>query len=206
MGDGSELSRNPRTARMCQREDPVRKRFVAALLFLAGFAAEAAPPGVGDRAPEFALQSLRGGTVRLSQVTARGPVVLLVLRGFPGYQCPICNRQVYEFLREAKAFAGAGAQVVMIYPGPGQDLKAKAEEFTADKTFPDNFHLLLDPDYQFTNLYQLRWNAPGETAYPSTFLIDRRGVVFFAKISDSHGGRTTAAAVLDALDKHASGK
>jgi len=182
------------------------KRSAAALLFLAGLAAAALPPGVGDRAPDFALQSLRGETVRLSQVTAKGPVVLIVLRGFPGYQCPICNRQVREFLGEAKAFTGAGAQVVMIYPGPGQDLKSRAEEFTADKTFPDNFHLLLDPDYQFTNLYRLRWNAPRETAYPSTLLIDRKGMVFFARISDSHGGRATAAEVLEALGKHAGGK
>lgn len=181
-------------------------RVAFALFLAAGLAAVAAPPVVGDKAPDFALQSLRGQTVRLSQLTARGPVALIVLRGFPGYQCPICNRQVHEFLGEAKAFAGAGAQVVMIYPGPGQDLRSRAEEFTADKTFPDHFNLLLDPDYQFTNLYQLRWDAPKETAYPSTFLIDRRGLVFFAKISNSHGGRTTAVEVLDALNKHAKGK
>jgi peroxiredoxin len=181
-------------------------RVAVTLLLVAGFAVAAAPPGVGDKAPDFALQSLRGETVRLSQVTARGPVVLIVLRGFPGYQCPICNRQVQEFLRNGKAFRDAGAQVVMVYPGPGQDLKSRADEFAADKTFPGNFHLLLDPDYQFTNLYQLRWNAPKETAYPSTFLIDRRGVVFFARISNSHGGRTTAADALEALHKHANGK
>lgn len=181
-------------------------RFAVALFVGAGLAMAAAPPGVGEKAPEFVLPSLRGQTVRLSQFTANGPVVLIVLRGFPGYQCPICNRQVHEFLRNADAFNAAGAQVLLIYPGPGQDLKARAEEFAADKTFPNNFHLLLDPDYKFTNLYQLRWDAPRETAYPSTFLIDRRGVVFFARISHSHGGRTTAAEVLEALDKHAHGE
>jgi alkyl hydroperoxide reductase subunit AhpC len=60
-----------------------------------------------------------------------------------------------------------------------------------DKTFPNNFDLLLDPGYQFTNLYGLRWDAPKETAYPATFLIDRKGEIFFVKISNSHGGRTT---------------
>jgi len=176
-------------------------------LFLAASASlMAAQPRVGDKALDFSLQSLQGKTVRLSQVTAKSPVALVVLRGFPGYQCPICNRQVQEFLRSAKGFADAGAQVVMIYPGPGQDLKSRAEEFTADKKFPDNFHLLLDPDYKFTNLYGLRWDAPKETAYPSTFLIDQRGVVFFAKISDSHGGRTTAAEVIALLNKEKGGR
>lgn len=178
-------------------------RVVISLFLAAGFPLLAGQPRVGDKAPDFSLQSLQGKAVRLSQVAAESPVVLVVLRGFPGYQCPICNRQVQEFLRSAKGFADAGAQVVMIYPGPAQDLKSRAEEFTAGKQFPRNFHFLLDPGYQFTNLYSLRWDAPKETAYPSTFLIDRRGVVFFARISDSHGGRTTAVELIDALKKGA---
>jgi hypothetical protein len=47
-----------------------------------------------------------------------------------------------------------------------------------------------------TNQYGLRWDAPHETAYPSTFLIDRKGVVFFRKISHPHGDRTSAADIL----------
>jgi peroxiredoxin len=156
-------------------------------------------PGVGDKAPDFSLPSLAGESVRLSEITENGPVVLVVLRGYPGYQCPICNRQVQEFLRSARGFSEAGAQVLMVYPGPDEDLVSRAREFAADKQFPENFRLLLDPGYTFTNLYGLRWDAPRETAYPSTCLIDRDGAIFFAKISDSHGGRTTAVEVLDAL-------
>ena len=84
---------------------------------------------------------------------------------------------------------------------PAQDLDAKANEFLADKKLPDNFHLLLDPGYEFTNLYGLRWDAPRETAYPSTFLIDHQGVIFFSKVVKEHGGRTTAAEILDAMPK-----
>jgi peroxiredoxin len=93
--------------------------------------------------------------------------------------------------------------VVLIYPGPPQDLGARANEFLADKKLPTNFDLLVDPGYAFTNLYGLRWNAAQETAYPSTFLIDRQGVVFFSKIVREHGGRTTAAEILDAMPKPA---
>jgi hypothetical protein len=50
-------------------------------------------------------------------------------------------------------------------------------------------------------MYGLRWDAPKETAYPATFLIDGKGAVFFVKIVREHGGRTTAAEVLDALPK-----
>lgn len=172
-------------------------------LLLAGAVAPvlAAQPGPGDKAPDFSLSSLRGSTVTLSEVTAKGAAVLLVLRGFPGYQCPICNRQVQDFLTNADAFVAAGARVVMVYPGPAGDLDARAAEFTAGKEMPEHIEFLLDPGYKFTNLYGLRWDEPRETAYPSTFVIDRRGVVRFARISKTHGGRTSAAEVIAFLSK-----
>ena len=161
----------------------------------------AAPPLVGDKAPDFSLSTPEGKSVRLSQLVSKGPVVLVVLRGYPGYQCPYCNRQVQDFIQKSQGFADAGAHVVLVYPGPPQDLGARANEFLADKKLPANFDLLVDPGYAFTNLYGLRWDAAQETAYPSTFLIDRQGVVFFSKIVKEHGGRTTAAEILDAMAK-----
>lgn len=167
------------------------------LASLIALAAMGAPPKVGERAPDFSLTSLAGKTMRLSAAAADGPVVLLVLRGYPGYQCPYCTRQVQDFVRHAPAFAGT--TVLLVYPGPAADLEKMAREFAANKQLPENFHLLLDPDYKFTELYGLRWNAKAETAYPSTFLIDKKGVVFFEKVSDAHGGRTSAADMADLL-------
>jgi peroxiredoxin len=125
---------------------------------LAAFAAvlplaAAAPPTVGDKAPDFKLSTPEGKSVQLSEVTAKGPVVLVVLRGYPGYQCPYCNRQVQDFIQKSQSFAQAGAHVVLVYPGPPQDLGAKANEFLADKKLPENFALVLDPGYEFTNAY-----------------------------------------------------
>src|ERR1700723_3963946 len=123
--------------------------FFAAALPLAA----AAPPLVGEKAPDFALSTPEGKSVRLSEAVSKSPVVLVVLRGYPGYQCPYCNRQVQDFIQKAQGFADAGAHVVLIYPGPAQDLDAKANEFLADKKLPANFDLIVDPDYEVTNLY-----------------------------------------------------
>lgn len=177
-------------------------------LFMAAAArlVAAPPPMVGDKAPDFSLSTVQGKTVRLSELVAKGPVVLVVLRGYPGYQCPYCNRQVQDFIGKSQGFAEAGAHVVLVYPGPPDNLSAHAAEFATGKILPDNFDLLVDPGYKFTNLYGLRWDAPQETAYPSTFLIDRNGVVFFSKIVKEHGGRTTAAEILDVLPKPKMGR
>ena len=124
----------------------------------------------------------------------------MVLRGWPGYQCPICTRQVGEFLSYADEFEKRGATVLMVYPGPSKYLEDHASEFVEDTLFPDNFIFTLDPDYTFTNLYELRWDEEGETAYPSTFIIDSEMRIRYSVISDSHGGRADAEDVLKALD------
>jgi peroxiredoxin len=159
------------------------------------------PPKVGDQAPAFELSNLEGKSVRLSERFAKNKIVLVVLRGYPGYQCPLCNAQAHDFLKNAEKFRAAGARVILVYPGPPDTLNTKATEFLADKKLPENFELLLDPDYRLTNLYGLRWDAPKETAYPSTFLIDQKGVVFYAKVSKTHGGRTKAAEILEELGR-----
>ena len=163
------------------------------------WAASVQPPAVGDTAPEFALAGLDGKPVKLAELLKEGPVSLVVLRGFPGYQCPLCTKQVGELLDHATEFANSKTTVVLIYPGSAKGLNAQAKEFVGSREFPANFRFLLDPDYKLTNSYGLRWEAPRETAYPSSFVINRDGKVMFAQISKSHGGRAAAKDLLKAL-------
>ena len=173
---------------------------IATLAVAAGArAADPEPPKVGDEAAAFTLQSIGGETVALKDLTGDGPVVLAVLRGYPGYQCPICSRQVRELINNNQKFDEAGAQVAMVYPGPSDQLQTRAEEFLGNQALPENFTLLLDPDYEFTNAYNLRWDAPQETSYPSTFVLGPDGVVRYAKVSMTHGDRAPVAEVLKAL-------
>jgi thioredoxin-dependent peroxiredoxin len=180
--------------------------FIASLaicLFTTISANAAAPPMVGEIAPAFTLQSWGGGNVKLGELTATHKVVLVVLRGWPGYQCPVCDKQVNEFVGLAAKFKDAGAKVVFIYPGPAAELKAHAEEFKTLKgrQWPQEFLFLLDPDYTMTNAFGLRWDAPKETAYPSTFVLDAKGTVTFSKISKGHGDRSKAAEILKEVEK-----
>jgi peroxiredoxin Q/BCP len=157
-------------------------------------------PKVGDKAADFTLRALDGTTVQLSkEVATRDPIVLVVLRGWPGYQCPFCTRQFGDYLANAERFAKIGARVLFIYPGPGEGLESHAQAFTASREMPKAFRILLDPDYAYTNAYGLRWNAPQETAFPSTFVVDRNGVVTFAEISRTHGDRVKVDTVLTAV-------
>ena len=157
------------------------------------------PPKIGDKAPDLTLPQIDGRPLTLAAELKAGPVVLIVGRGWVGYQCPFCNRQFGDFLRAAPALETAGARVIWVYPGPTEDVQKRAEEFTAGLAFPANFRFVLDPNYVFTLSYGLRWDAPRETAYPSTFVIDRTGVIRYALVSRTHDGRAAAADVLAVL-------
>lgn len=179
----------------------VAKAFVIALLSttIVGAASVSAgdkPAAVGDEAKDFELSALSGSKVKLSKLTDSGVVVLVVLRGYPGYQCPICTKQFGEFLGKADEFKAAGAKVVFVYPGPSEKLKDRAGEFVKGKDYPDHFQILLDPNYTFTTAYGLRWDAKGETAYPTTFVINRKRAITFASVSKTHGGRAKLEDVL----------
>ena len=163
----------------------------------AGFGAA---PKIGEKARAFSLTALDGSTVSLAGETARGPVVLVLARGWPGYQCPFCTRQFADFMAHAKDFEDQGARVVWVYPGPSDQVVQRAREFVASQPLPPSFRFVTDPDYRFTNAYGLRWDAPNETSYPSTFVIDRTSVVRFAHISNAHDGRAKASDVVAALN------
>jgi thioredoxin-dependent peroxiredoxin len=157
------------------------------------------PAKQGHNVADFELKDLDGNSHKLSQSLDKGPVVLLELRGYPGYQCPFCTKQVAEFVASADKFKADKATVILVYPGEADGLKEHAKEFAGAKNLPANFLFLLDPDYTFTNAWHLRWNEAGETAYPATYLIDSQYRVRFSKISKSHGDRATAAQVLEAM-------
>ena len=156
-------------------------------------------PRMGELAQDFELRTPDGTPVKLSILTEKGPVALIVLRGYPGEQSAVCGRQVADLINKASGFIDAGATVIVVYPGAADKLEVHAKEFMADKMLPTNFRFVIDPDYVFTNKYGLRWDAKNETSYPATFVMNAKGLVTYALVSRTHGGRAKTEEVLKAL-------
>jgi thioredoxin-dependent peroxiredoxin len=95
--------------------------------------AQGQTPTVGQIAPDFTLQTTTGQAVNLSIQTGRGTTVLIFLRGYPGYQCPFCQKQAHDFITHAADFAAKKANVLLVYPGPPADLDQHAREFLLSK-------------------------------------------------------------------------
>ena len=192
-----------------------RRLFVCSLaVTFAGFvtfavSANAAdkPIGVGDQAPDFELP-IQGEDefISLSELTEDGPVVV-VLRGFPGYQCGICNRQVGAMVNRAKALksalGGEANRVVLIYPGEetGSALEGRAKQFVGSRRLPEPLVMVRDPGMKMVNEWGLRWDARNETAYPSAYVIGPGRRVKWSKVSKSHGGRASVEDIVQAVKK-----
>ena len=162
-------------------------------------AAQASRPAVGRPAPDFETPRLDGTLLRLSDLTKQGPVALVILRGWVGYQCPVCTRQVGDFLNHAADFQAVGANVVMVYPADSSYVREKAEEFVTGKTLPAGFHYVQDPDLKIVNQYGVRFEAPDQNAYPSTFVIDRQGTTRYVYVGRNAGDRPAMNDVLAAV-------
>ncbi len=162
-------------------------------------------PKEGSILKDFTGVTMNGGTFQLSKEVEKGSVVIVMLRGFPGKQCPVCSTQVAGYIAKAKEFEDQrNTPVVFIYPGKVNNLNKRAKEFTAPleekEDLPNNFIFVIDSDYEITNHLGLRWNEANETAYPAAFVIDHDGYVQYSKVSDNHRGRATADEILEFLD------
>ena len=176
-----------------------------ALLLAVSLPSVAATPGVGQRAPDFTLSTPDGSSLSLNSLTSQNRVVLILLRGYPGYQCPFSQQQFQNYQQTAAQFAALGAHVVFIYPGTGgKNLADDAAQMIGDQPLPANVHVVLDPDYVISTQYGLRWDAPDQTVYPSTFLVAKNRTVFFAHTGRSSSDLTPPADALAALSANTS--
>ena len=144
------------------------------LLVLAGAAvAEATDvqPAVGHRAPDFTLPDSHGKPVQLSRVLGERAVLL----NFWATWCPPCREEMPTMERAYRDYKARGLEILAVSMDAGSEaaVAAKVNEFMAELklTFP----AVLDPKGDVVRAYRLR-------GLPTTFLIDRKGVVRAAEI------------------------
>ncbi|MGI9474147.1 MAG: redoxin family protein [Rubripirellula sp.] len=172
---------------------------------VSAFADEPEPikqPEIGERAVDFELPVVgEKSFLRLSDEYREGPVVVIVLRGYPGYQCPLCNRQVSSLANRVRALSNEAHRVILVYPGEPTLLERHAEQFMGSRRVPDPLILVRDDGMNMVQDWGLRWDAINETAYPATFVVDQNGRIAWKKVSDSHAGRSSTEEILKELRK-----
>ena len=121
-----------------------------------------ARPEEGHLAPDFALKTLDGKTVRLSDL--RGKKVVLI--NFWATWCPPCRSEMPTMQQIYTEYKGKGFEILAINIEP--DSKDEIRDFMKELrlTFP----VLLDSDMKVTRTYRL-------IGLPVSMLIDRQGII-----------------------------
>jgi peroxiredoxin Q/BCP len=148
---------------------------------------------IGDKAPDFELESDRDGVVSLDDFAGEK----LVMYFDPRDMTPGCTTEACDFRDHLEDFQERGWNVVGISP----DSVDSHEEFR-DK-YDLNFPLLADPDHEVADKYgvwreKTNFGRTYEGVVRSTFLIDEQG-----EIVDMYDGvRATGhvSRLLDALE------
>ena len=157
---------------------------------------------VGDKAENFELPTVgEKKFIELREEYKDGPIVVVVLRGYPGYQCMMCSRQYSALVNRAKALSKEAHRVIIIYPGEASELEKHAEEFMGSRSVPEPLVLVRDAGMEMVTDWGLRWDKFRETAYPATFIVDTNGRIAWKKVSTSHGDRSSVEEILGALRK-----
>ena len=159
-------------------------------------------PGVGQRAPDFELPLVgQKKFLNLRDEYRDGPVVVIVLRGYPGYQCPICKNQFNAVVNRAKALSSESKCVVLVYPGKADQLEKNSKRFLGSRKLPHPIRVVRDDDMQMVKEWGIRWDARNQTAYPATFIVDQNGRIAWKKVSSTSAGRSSVEEILRELRK-----
>ncbi len=150
----------------------------------------------GQPAPGFELPDARGQVIRLDEVLASGPVVLLFFRGV---WCPFCNLTLRAYQERLADIGRLGARLIGVSPQTPEKLQRTADRnrlqypllsdrgcqvaaryglaYTVDEELQALYskvgHPL--PDYNAAN----DWMLP----IPATYLLDRDGMIQMAYIN-----------------------
>ncbi|MCG3204686.1 MAG: Thiol-disulfide oxidoreductase ResA [Elusimicrobia bacterium] len=138
-----------------------KKIFLCALALNFGGFSQAA--FINDPAPAFALKSMDGKEVKLSDFDG-----MVVLVNFWASWCPPCKKEFPELNELANEYKGQGAKVVGINLDKSVSRVEKFLEKVGSK--PDAMIILLDPDSKVVANYVAR-------SMPSSFIVDKNGVI-----------------------------
>ena len=168
---------------------------------------------VGDKIPDFKL-SLGGKIYSISDVYARGPVILKFYRG--GW-CGYCMAELKYYSNMYGDFTKANTQIIGISPDT-QDISNKTRSKNEIK-----FDLLSDPGHEIAKQFGLVYDLDSKVAQqlkksgidlaqyqgddkadlsvPATYLVNKDGKIAFSFVDADYRKRAEPKVVLEAAQK-----
>lgn len=170
---------------------------------------------VGDIAPAFELTDHNGKPVSSVDLLAKGPLVLLFIRG---RWCPFCVTQMEAMNYIAAQIAAAGASLIAISP------QTEKQAYFMHDQHKLAFPLLVDARNQVARQFGLVYNVPDEQKdlyrrifvnlplangddswtlpIPATYILDRDATVLYACANEDYTERPEPLEILSLLERN----
>jgi thiol-disulfide isomerase/thioredoxin len=135
---------------------------IAGLSLLPGAAEAKVGTSVGDQAADFKLSGIDGKPYRLSDVIRNHQATVV---NFWATWCPPCRAEIPDFVRFAQKNANSPIAILAVNL---QESPAKVKDFAQNAGM--GFPVLTDTSGKVGNTYRIY-------AIPTTFFIDRKGII-----------------------------
>lgn len=135
-----------------------------------------------------------GGKINLDDYAGKKNVLVTILKGFGGQVCVYCEAQTKGLEDYADEFAALDTEVVIVYPGPENGMKAFLEAYQDDLGAGEKptHKLLYDSELTLTRELRIKHSM----AVPTSILLDRNGIIQWSHVAKDDRERPSAEDVL----------
>jgi peroxiredoxin len=168
----------------------------------------------GEKAPDFVLPDVHGENMQLSQLLAKGPVVLIFYRG--GW-CPYCNLALRSYQAILPEIQTAGATLVAVSPQTPDNSLSASEKMKlrfpvlsdSGNTVARAYGLVFTEASEVQSirrgmgldLSKVNGSETGELPIPGSYVIAQDSTITLAFIDPDYRHRLEPAAILTALEQ-----
>jgi peroxiredoxin len=154
---------------------------------------------VGDMAPDFTLMSRDEREVTLSVFRSAKNVVLVFYRG---HWCPYCARQLTELKSLLSDKQKLSTEIVAVSVDPKEMLDAMVEKISSEDGIVPDYLFVSDEGHRVIDRYGiLNPDSDRGIPHPTTFVIDRQGIVRWKFIEVDFRIRPSNEMILEALSE-----
>jgi antitoxin component YwqK of YwqJK toxin-antitoxin module/peroxiredoxin len=151
----------------------------------------------GKPLPLEVFQGVDGTTLDITQYRGKKSVLVVVLRGFVGEVCVYCVAQTEALAQCRERLDSLGIEVVVVYPGARENEESfeNAYAMTFGKGAPP-YRVFYDPDLELVK----KLGIVGDLAFPSTFIVDKQGIVQYAFVGAHRADRPAAKRLIELIE------
>ena len=147
---------------------------------------------LGRPLPQTRFLSAAGNALDIDEMCKKGPVLVVILRGFSGQVCLYCAAQTTAISKAIQRFEKSNIQVVVVYPGPVDAIPSFLQAVRSLANDPPPMPVALD-----VSLIAVRaLGIDDNLAKPTSLIIDTKGQIRYAYVGKTIADRPSVEELL----------